>query len=89
MPQCSDVTSMLHHSAICWWVTAPHAPNVKTPLLITLSFQQTPTYPNLNHACRIPCELPGSETRQFRFPLLFCFIYLDIERAQVQTPTQT
>ena len=32
MPQCSDITSMLHHRAICWWVTAPHAPNVKTSL---------------------------------------------------------
>ena len=33
MPQCSDVMSILHHSAICWWVTAPHAPNVKMPLM--------------------------------------------------------
>ena len=32
MPQCSDVVSMLHHRAICWWVTAPYAPNVKMPL---------------------------------------------------------
>ena len=37
MPQCSDVTSMLHHSAICWWDTAPHAPNVKSLLILITS----------------------------------------------------
>ena len=52
MPQCSDVTSMFPHSAVCWWVTAPHVPNVKTSLFCTLQNEFGCYYQQLHYQWR-------------------------------------
>ena len=40
MPQCSDVTSMLHHSAICWCLTCPLCKNAPAPNISETKLQK-------------------------------------------------